>query len=148
MEIGTLTMLLPDDTANRLKSMARSLRLSMTKRVEQLSAHALVAWDTESRFRELDAAFDVWQPLAVLVGFDASAEAGSARRASCAGSGFDGRQLHPEPRSGAGQSRLRSFFRPHLVGHEPRHRVRRYRRSDQYWHSISMTERNLLYVQR
>jgi hypothetical protein len=35
---------LPDDTAQRLKSLAQSRGLSMNKLVEQLSAHALAAW--------------------------------------------------------------------------------------------------------
>jgi predicted transcriptional regulator len=44
MEMSTLTIRLPDDTAQRLKSLAQSRGLSMNKLVEQLSAHALAAW--------------------------------------------------------------------------------------------------------
>lgn len=44
--MSTLTVRLPDDTAQRLKSFARSRGLSMNKLVEQLSAQALAAWDT------------------------------------------------------------------------------------------------------
>lgn len=51
VEMSTLTIRLPDDTAERLKSLAQSRGLSMNKLVEQLSAHALSAWDTANRFR-------------------------------------------------------------------------------------------------
>lgn len=40
--------------------------MSMNKLVEQLSAHALAAWDTENHFRALAATGDVRQALAVL----------------------------------------------------------------------------------
>ena len=49
--MSTLTIRLPDDTAQRLKSLAQSRGLSMNKLVEQLSAHALSAWDTENHLR-------------------------------------------------------------------------------------------------
>ena len=39
--MSTLTIRLPDDTAQRLKSLAQSRGLSINKLVEQLSAHAL-----------------------------------------------------------------------------------------------------------
>lgn len=67
----TLTIRLPDDTAARLKSLAQSRGLSMNKLVEQLSAHALAAWDTENHFRALAATGDVRQALAVLDRLDA-----------------------------------------------------------------------------
>ena len=41
--MNTLTIRLPDDTAARLKDLARSRGLSTNKLVEQLSAHALAA---------------------------------------------------------------------------------------------------------
>ena len=41
--MSTLTIRLPDDTAERLKALARSRGLSTNKLVEQLSAHALAA---------------------------------------------------------------------------------------------------------
>ena len=46
MDMSTLTIRLPDETVQRLKSLAQSRGLSMNKLVEQLSAHALSAWDT------------------------------------------------------------------------------------------------------
>lgn len=69
--MSTLTIRLPDDTAARLKSLAQSRGLSMNKLVEQLSAHALAAWDTENHFRALAATGDVRQALAVLDRLDA-----------------------------------------------------------------------------
>jgi predicted transcriptional regulator len=68
--MSTLTIRLPDDTAQRLKSLAQSRGLSMNKLVEQLSAHALSAWDTESHFRALAATGDVRKALAVPDGLD------------------------------------------------------------------------------
>ena len=68
----TLTIRLPDDTAQRLKSLARSRGLSMNKLVEQLSAHALSSWDTENRFRAMAATGDMHKALAVLDRLDDS----------------------------------------------------------------------------
>ena len=67
----TFTINLPNDTAERLKSLAHSRGLSMNKLVEQLSAHALSAWDTENHFRALAATGDVRKALAVLDRLDA-----------------------------------------------------------------------------
>ncbi len=64
--MSVLTIRLPEDTAQRLKSMAQSRGLSMNKLVEQLSAHALAAWDTENHFRAMAATGDMRQALAVL----------------------------------------------------------------------------------
>ena len=64
--MSTLTIRLPDDTAERLKSLAHGRGLSMNKLVEQLSAHALSAWDTENHFRALAATGDVRKALAIL----------------------------------------------------------------------------------
>jgi predicted transcriptional regulator len=69
--MSTLTIRLPDDTAARLKDMARSRGLSTNKLVEQLSAHALAAWDTENHFRALAATGNVEQALAILDRLDA-----------------------------------------------------------------------------
>lgn len=62
----TLTIRLPDDTAARLKSLARSRGLSTNKLVEELSARALAAWDTENHFRAIAATGDVKEALAIL----------------------------------------------------------------------------------
>lgn len=70
--MSTLTIRLPDDTAARLKSLAQSRGLSMNKLVEQLSAHALSAWDTENHFRAMAATGDVLQGLSILDRLDAA----------------------------------------------------------------------------
>ncbi|MBT9590245.1 MAG: ribbon-helix-helix protein, CopG family [Thiobacillus sp.] len=69
--MSTLTVRLPDNTAERLKSLARSRGLSVNKLVEEMSAQALAAWDTENRFRTLAAQGDVQQALAILDRLDA-----------------------------------------------------------------------------
>ena len=56
----------------RHKSLAQSRGLSMNKLVEQLSAHALSAWDTENHFRAMAATGDVQTALAVLDRLDAA----------------------------------------------------------------------------
>ena len=73
--MSTLTIRLPDETAERLKSLAQSRGLSMNKLVEQMSAHALAAWDTENHFRALAATGNVAQALAVLDRLDAADQA-------------------------------------------------------------------------
>ena len=69
--MSTLTIRLPDDTAARLKSLAQSRGLSMNKLVEQLSAHALSAWDTENHFRAMAATGNASQALGILDRLDA-----------------------------------------------------------------------------
>jgi predicted transcriptional regulator len=72
MEMSTLTIRLPDETVQRLKSLAQSRGLSMNKLVEQLSAHALSAWDTENHFHAMAATGDVNKALAVLDRLDSA----------------------------------------------------------------------------
>jgi predicted DNA-binding protein len=72
MEMSTLTIRLPDETAERLKALAQSRGLSMNKLVEQLSAHALSAWDTENHFRATAATGNLRKALAVLDRLDAA----------------------------------------------------------------------------
>jgi predicted transcriptional regulator len=69
--MSTLTIRLPDDTAERLKALAHSRGLSMNKLVEELSAQALSAWDTENHFRALAATGNAQQALAILDRLDA-----------------------------------------------------------------------------
>jgi predicted DNA-binding protein len=71
MAMSTLTIRLPDDTAERLKALAKSRGLSTNKLVEELSAQALAAWDTENHFRALAATGDVNRALAILDRLDA-----------------------------------------------------------------------------
>ena len=69
--MSTLTIRLPADTAARLKTLARSRGLSMNKLIEELTAQALTAWDTENHFRALAATGDVRQALVILDRLDA-----------------------------------------------------------------------------
>jgi len=71
MAMTTLTIRLPEDTAERLKLLAKSRGLSMNKLVEEMSARALAAWDTENHFRAMAATGDVKQALAILERLDA-----------------------------------------------------------------------------
>jgi hypothetical protein len=69
-----MTIRLPDDTASRLKSLAQSRGLSVNKLVEQLSAQALAAWDTENHFRSVAATGDVQAALEILDRLDQDAK--------------------------------------------------------------------------
>jgi predicted DNA-binding protein len=71
MAMTTLTIRLPDDAAERLESLAKSRGLSTNKLVEEMSAKALAAWDTENHFRVMAATGDVKQALAILDRLDA-----------------------------------------------------------------------------
>ncbi|MDP3256903.1 MAG: CopG family transcriptional regulator [Bosea sp. (in: a-proteobacteria)] len=68
-----MTIRLPEETASRLKSLAQSRGLSVNKLVEQLSAQALAAWDTENHFRSVAATGDIEAAMAVLDRLDAEA---------------------------------------------------------------------------
>lgn len=72
--MSTLTIRLPNDTAERLKTLARNRGLSLNKLVEEMSAQALAAWDTENRFRALAARGNVKQALAILDRLDGEEE--------------------------------------------------------------------------
>ena len=76
--MSTLTIRLPDDTAERLRALARSRGLSVNKLIEELSAQALAAWDTESHFQASAAMGDPARALAILDRLDA-AEADATR---------------------------------------------------------------------
>lgn len=56
------------------QKLARSRGLSTNKLMEELSAHALAAWDTENRFRALAATGDAGQALAILDRLDSADE--------------------------------------------------------------------------
>lgn len=64
--MSTLTIRLPDDTAARLKDLARSRGVSVNKLIEELSTQALTVWDVENRFRALAARGDRDAALALL----------------------------------------------------------------------------------
>jgi predicted transcriptional regulator len=69
--MSTLTIRLPDDTAERLKTLARARKLSLNKLMEELSIQAVTAADVETRFRALAARGDAGQALAILDRLDA-----------------------------------------------------------------------------
>ena len=64
--MSTLTIRLPDDTAQRLKNLATTRGLSINKLMEELSTQAIAAFDAETRFRTLAASGDAAQALAIL----------------------------------------------------------------------------------
>ncbi|TAL97990.1 MAG: ribbon-helix-helix protein, CopG family [Paraburkholderia sp.] len=64
--MSTLTIRLPDDTAERLKTLARARHLSVNKLIEELSVQAITAADVEMRFKALATGGDVSQALAIL----------------------------------------------------------------------------------
>ena len=68
--MSTLTIRLPDSTAERLKSYARSRGQSVNKLVEEMSAQALAAWDTEVRFRSFADQADINKALSILDSLD------------------------------------------------------------------------------
>ena len=74
--MSTLTIRLPDDTAERLKTLARSRNLSVAKLIEELSIQAITAADVEVRFKALAARGDAGQALAILDRLDAKGTAG------------------------------------------------------------------------
>ena len=73
--MSTLTIRLPDDTAERLKTLARSRKLSVNKLIEELSIQAITAADVEVRFKALAARGDMSQALAILDRLDAKGTA-------------------------------------------------------------------------
>ena len=75
--MSTLTIRLPDDTAERLKALARSRKLSVNNLIEQLCIRAITVADVEVRFKALAARGDAGQALAILDRLDADE---SARR--------------------------------------------------------------------
>ena len=64
--MSTLTIRLPDDTAQRLKNLAQTRGLIINKLMEELSTQAIAAFDAETRFRALAVRGDAGQALAIL----------------------------------------------------------------------------------
>ena len=67
--MGTLTVRLPDDKHDRLKSLAAHRKVSINKLMEELSTQALAEFDSEVRFRafavagKLDKGLDILDKL-------------------------------------------------------------------------------------
>jgi len=64
--MSTLTIRLPDDTADRLKTLARNRGQSVNKLMAEMSAQVLAAHDTETRFRVLASQGKVQQAMDIL----------------------------------------------------------------------------------
>jgi predicted DNA-binding protein len=64
--VSTLTIRLPDSTAERLKTLAQSRGQSVNKLIEEMSAQALAVFDAETRFRAFAAQGNATQALAIL----------------------------------------------------------------------------------
>lgn len=77
--MSTLTIRLPDDTAQRLKSLAQSRGLSVNKLLEEFSVQAIAAFDAESRFRAVAASGSPEQALTILDRLDGDSGAFPAR---------------------------------------------------------------------
>ena len=69
--MSTVTLRLPDDTAQRLKQLAASRGISLNKLMEELGTAAIAAHDAETRFYALAASADRGKALAVLDRLDA-----------------------------------------------------------------------------
>jgi len=70
----TITIRLPDDKHARLKTLAKSKKISVNKLIEELSTRALVEFDSEMRFRALVASGNVERGLEILNKIDAHFE--------------------------------------------------------------------------
>ena len=70
--MSTLSIRLPDDTADQLKNLARSRGISVNKMIEDLSVRAIAAWDTENHFRVMAGKGDISQAIAMLDRLDAA----------------------------------------------------------------------------
>ncbi len=64
--MSVVTLRLPDDQHQRLKSMAQARGLSLNKLLEQLSAQALTENDIELRYRRLAATGSIKRGLELL----------------------------------------------------------------------------------
>jgi predicted DNA-binding protein len=69
--MATLTIRLPDDQHERLKALAHSQGMSVTKLIEELSTKALVEFDAYTRFKSMAAIGDVQVGLKILDKLDA-----------------------------------------------------------------------------
>ena len=72
--MGTLTVRLPDDKHDRLKSLAAHRKVSVNKLMEELSTQALAEFDSEVRFRASAAAGKLDKGLAILDKLDSHFE--------------------------------------------------------------------------
>ena len=66
----TLTLRLPEDMAQRLKSVASSKGMSVNRFLTDISVQALASYDTETRYKAMTASADIPAALAVLDSLD------------------------------------------------------------------------------
>jgi predicted DNA-binding protein len=64
--MAALTVRLPDETAQRLKSLVKQQGKSLNKLFEQLSVQTLANWDVENRFKVRASHGDTQKALAIL----------------------------------------------------------------------------------
>lgn len=69
--MATLTIRMPDDKAERLKSLADHRDVSVNKLMEELATFAIAQYDTENRFRARQARGSARHGLALLNELDA-----------------------------------------------------------------------------
>jgi len=68
--MATLTIRMPDDKHNRLKSLAKHKKISVNKLMEELSTQALAEFDSEIRFKTLALKGDKKRGLELLAKLD------------------------------------------------------------------------------
>jgi predicted transcriptional regulator len=68
--MSTVTVRLPDDVADRLKTVAQSRGVSIDKLMTEVSLQTLASYDAETRFRAAAAQADIPAALAVLERLD------------------------------------------------------------------------------
>lgn len=64
--MGTLTIRIPDDKHERLKTLAASRGISVNKLIEELSIIALTEFDAETKFRTMAAQGNIEEGLAII----------------------------------------------------------------------------------
>ncbi|MFM7108209.1 MAG: ribbon-helix-helix protein, CopG family [Planctomycetaceae bacterium] len=76
----TLTIRIPDDTAARLRQLAKHRGISLNKLMEEFSTMSLAEFDTETRFRLRAVKASPTRGLSLLEKLDAALQKGGARR--------------------------------------------------------------------
>ena len=75
--MSTLTVRLPEDTAARLRRIARARGLSMNKLIEELSTQAIASFDAEARFKAMAASADIEAARQILDRLETGTESGT-----------------------------------------------------------------------
>lgn len=77
----TLTIRIPDDTADRLRQLARHRGISLNKLMEEFSTQSLAEFDTETRFRLRAAKASTKRGLTLLDRLDTALGTSTGKRA-------------------------------------------------------------------